>query len=87
MKVKRLYNSTSIQKKKPTHTLCADKFSSLFIDLLKWNFRLVCPKNGFSNFLDFLYIAWLSRYKITIEIDFFHQWRKTSGCRACNVQV
>ena len=38
------------------------------------------PKNGFSNFLDFLYLAWLSRYKITIGRDFFHQWRKTSGC-------
>ena len=58
-----------------------------FIDLLKWNLRLVGPKNGFSNFLDFLYRAWLSRYKSTIEIDFFHQWRKTSGCRARDVQV
>ena len=45
------------------------------------------PKNGFSNFLDFLYLAWLSRYKITIGRDFFHQWRKTSGCRAHDVQV
>ena len=42
-----------------------------FIDLLKWNLRPVRPKNGFSNFLDFLYLGWLSRYKITIEIDFF----------------
>ena len=58
-----------------------------FIDLLKWNLRLVCPKNGFYNFLDFLYLAWLSRYQITIERDFFHQWRKTSGCRAHDVHV
>ena len=58
-----------------------------FIDLLKWNLRLVRPKNGFSNFFDFLCLAWLSRYKITIEIDIFHQWRKTSGCGARDVQV
>ena len=33
-----------------------------FIDLLKWNLRLLGPKNGFLNFLDFLYLAWLFRY-------------------------
>ena len=58
-----------------------------FIVLLKCNLRLVRPKNGFSNFPDFLYLAWLSRYKSMIKSNFFHQWRKTSGCRARDVQV
>ena len=37
-----------------------------FIDLLKWNLRLQAqkPKNGFSNFCNFLFLAWLSRYKV-----------------------
>ena len=58
-----------------------------FINLLSENLRHLGPKNGSSNFLDLLYLAWLSRYKSTIERDFFHQWRKTSGCRARDVQV
>ena len=58
-----------------------------FINLLKCNVRLFGSKNGFSNFFDFLYLAWLSRYKNTIENNFSHQWRKTSGCRARNVYV
>ena len=39
--------------------------------------RLVGEKYGFSNFLDFLYLAWLSRSKGMIENNFSHQWRKT----------
>ena len=58
-----------------------------FINLLKCNLRLIDPKNSFSNFLDFLYLVWLSRYKSTIEINFSYQWKKTSGCRAHDVHV
>ena len=31
----------------------------------------------FYNFLDFLYLAWLSRYTSMIENNFSHQWRNT----------
>ena len=36
----------------------------------KVEFETCKPKNGFSNFLDFLYLVWFSRYKSTIERDF-----------------
>ena len=41
-----------------------------FINLLSENLRHLGPKKGSSNFLDLLYLAWLSRYKSTIERDF-----------------
>ena len=58
-----------------------------FINLLQCNVILVGKKYVLSNFLDFLYLAWLSRYKGMIENNFSHQRRKTSGCRACDVYV
>ena len=84
------YNSTSSNKERNLYIIFKDYvLTNLqpFINLLKCNVRLFGSKNGFSNFFDFLYLAWLSRYKNTIENNFSHQWRKTSGCRARNVYV
>ena len=58
-----------------------------FINLLKCNIRLFMGKTFSSNFFDFLYLAWLSRYKSKIGNNFSHQWRKTSCCRARNAHI
>ena len=57
------------------------------INFLKYNLRLVAIKKFYSNFLDFLYLVWLSRYKSIVESNFSNQWRKTSGCRERDAHV
>ena len=78
------YNSTSSKKERNLH-ICFKDYVLRNLQALyqssKVKMRHLGPKNDFYNFLDFLYLAWLSRYKSTIENNFYHQWRKTSGTR------
>ena len=81
MKLEQVYITQQAVRKKEIHKyflkiMCWEIFKP-FINLLSENLRHLGPKNGSSNFLDLLYLAWLSRYKSTIERDFSHQWRKT----------
>ena len=77
MKLEQVYITQQAVSQKETHKhfskiMCWEIFKP-FINLLSENLRHLGPINGSSNFLDFLYLAWLSRYKSTIERDFFHQ--------------
>ena len=69
------YNSKSCKTEKGLHIRLKDyalKNLQALYQSSKVEFETCTPKKWFSNFL---YLAWLSRYKITIGIDFFHQWR------------
>ena len=73
------YNSTSSNKEWNLHIFFKDCFLKNLQALYqssKVQYKTFHGKKFSSNFFDFLYLAWHSRYKSTIENNFSHLWKK-----------